>query len=292
MKNLSKKSKRMKKNKTQKYIARGGTVQNLQQINQQNLQQINQQMLQKSNATINSATINNSTINNATNIAKGYAVNTLDNVGKNLSNTVGNYKNAVGNFGNTINSLGTAVGAVNGAIGSIGNTIDFYIKNPNILNQTLENIKQMVTKPEYIQKTTDIINGIAKNSEVFLKAADPIIIPLTDKINEVTSKAAEKVGETATIIASNFVKEIPGVGLAYTAVQDVAKVGEAVSAATNATAEITTSISDGAIQFKRNLEKLQNEKINILNRTTQSLNQFHGGSNFVNSKTRKVRFVN
>ena len=123
---------------------------------------------------------------------------------------------------------------------------------------------------------------------------------------DVGSKALEKAGDTATVVASNFVKEIPGVGLAYSLVQDVSKIGEAVSAATNAAAEITTSASDSAVVFKKNLDQLQNEKNEIEKRTMNSLNQFQnplqnplqkinttiGGRNKIKkSKTRRVRFA-
>jgi hypothetical protein len=198
---------------------------------------------------------------NATNIAKGFAVNTLD---------------------------------------SIGNAIGIDINNPASVNEKLDNLKQLVTDPKNIQKSREIISGIANNAAVYFKAAEPLIDPLADKILDVGSKAVEKAGDTATVVASNFVKEIPGVGLAYSLVQDASKIGEAVSAATNAAAEITTSASDSAVVFKKNLDQLQNEKNEIEKRTMNSLNQFQnplqklnttiGGRNKIR-KTRRVRFA-
>ena len=168
---------------------------------------------------------------NATNIAKGFAVNTLD---------------------------------------SIGNAIGVDINNPASVNEKLDNLKQLVTDPKNIQKSREIISGIANNAAIYFKAAEPLIDPLADKILDVGSKAVEKAGDTATVVASNFVKEIPGVGLAYSLVQDASKIGEAVTAATNAAAEITTSASDSAVVFKKNLDQLQNEKNEIEKRTMNS----------------------
>ena len=125
------------------------------------------------------------------------------------------------------------------------------------------------------KKTTDILKGLAQNAAVYYKAVEPLIDPMADKMLEVGSKAAEKMGESATVIASNTIKEIPGVGVAYAVVQDVTKLGEAASAATNAFAEITTETADSAVVFKKNLDQLKSEKAAIEARTNETLNQFN-----------------
>ena len=257
MKNISRKSKRSKKNRTHKYVSVGGDNTIMESQSLQELQKIKDERLQKSNEMAK----------NAENIAKGVAVNTLD---------------------------------------SIGNAIGININDPASVNKTLDNFKQMVTDPKNIQKSKEIISGIVNNAAVYFKAAEPLIDPLTDKMLDVGSKAIEKAGDTATVVASNFVKEIPGVGLAYSLVQDASKIGEAVSAATNAAAELTTSVSDSAVVFKKNLDQLQNEKNEIEKRTMNSLNQFQnplqnplqkinttiGGRNKIRkTKTRRVRFA-
>lgn len=243
MKNITKKSRRSKRNRTSKYTSRGGTINNNTVVastpvsdsaanmgsqSLQQLQELKNKREEKSNEIMNS-------INNYTNLAKTAAVKTL-----------GNAASAIG--------------------------ID--INNPESVDKALDNIKNLVTDPKNIEKTKDIISAAANNAAVYFKAAEPLIVPLTNKMFEVGSKAAEKAGETATVIASNTVKEIPGVGLAYALVQDASKIGEAVSAATNAFAEITTSTSDSAVVFKKNLEQLQKEKEEIEKRTMNSLNSF------------------
>ena len=107
MKNLSRKSKRSKKNRTRKYIAIGGDDTIMESQSLQELQKIKDDRLQKSNEMTK----------NATNIAKGVAVNTLD---------------------------------------SIGNAIGIDINNPESVNKSLDNIKQMVTDPKNIQKSKEI----------------------------------------------------------------------------------------------------------------------------------------
>lgn len=243
MKNITKKSRRSKRNRTSKYVSRGGTINNtviatttpvtesVANMGSQSLQQLQElknKREEKSNEIMNS-------VNNYTNLAKATAVKTL---------------------GNAVSAIG----------------ID--INNPENVDKTLDNLKKLVTDPKNIEKTKDIISAAANNAAVYFKAAEPLILPLTNKMFEVGSKAIEKAGETATVIASNTIKEIPGVGLAYAVVQDVSKVGEAVSAATDAFAEVTTSTADSAVVFKKNLEQLQKEKDEIEKRTMNSLNTF------------------
>ena len=153
-------------------------------------------------------------------------------------------------------------GAATGTLAKIGDVVGINIDSPKEVEKTLDNLKEMVSNPKNIENAKEIISSAANNAAVYFKAAEPLIAPLTDKVLEVGSKAIEKAGETTTVIVSNAVKEIPGVGLAYSVVQDASKIGEAVSAATNAAAELTTTTADSAVVFKKNLEQLQNEAAN------------------------------
>lgn len=168
----------------------------------------------------------------------------------------------------------SAKSTVVNALESVGNKFGVNIEDPQSVNNALNNIKNAVTNPENVKKTAEILKGLAQNAAVYYKAVEPLVDPIADKMLEVGAKTAEKMGETATVIASNTIKEIPGVGLAYALVQDASKLGEAASAATNAFAEITTTASDSAVVFKKNLEKLKAEKAAIEARTKESLNQF------------------
>jgi len=178
-----------------------------------------------------------------------------------------------------------AKGVAVNALESVGNKFGVDITNPESVDNAFNNIKNAVTNPENVKKTAEILKGLAQNASVYYKAVEPLIDPIADKFLEVTGKAAEKMGETATVVASNTIKEIPGVGLAYALVQDASKIGEAASAATNAFAEFTTTASDSAVVFKKNLEKLKAEKAAIEARTNESLNQFQNPFKNLNNNT-------
>ena len=213
MKKTKRKSRRSKRNKTIRYISRGGDTTSKSNMESQSLDQLAE--LKESREKENEGGL--------TDMIQGVGIGAL----KNISNGVG---------------------------------ID--VDSPKEVEKTLDNFKEIFTNPNNIKNTSEIISNAANNASVYVKAAEPLIGPLTDTALEVGSKTMEKAGETATVIVSNAVKEIPGVGLAYSLVQDASKIGEAISAATNAAAELTTSTADSAVVFKRNLEQLQNEAAN------------------------------
>jgi hypothetical protein len=167
-----------------------------------------------------------------------------------------------------------AKGVVANTLETAGDLVGIDIDNPEAVNQKLEDIKETLTDPKNTEELKEIVSEVAKKGAVVVEAAAPLIDPLAEKALDVGSKTAEKIADTGTTIFFNFVKEIPGVGLAYSLIQDATKIGEAGSAVVNATAELTTDTADSAVVFKKNLEELQKEGIDAKNRATQSVKQF------------------
>jgi len=159
--------------------------------------------------------------------------------------------------------IGDAVTVAEGiganAIEGIGNIIGIDVAHPEKTTEKLNEIKQTLTNPENFKKVQEIIGEVAKKGALMFKAASPLIDPLTTKIVEQGSKVAEKVADTGSTIVSNAVKEIPGVGLVYSLVQDASKIGEATSAVIGAASEIATDTADSAVVFNDNLKKVEAE---------------------------------
>jgi hypothetical protein len=159
--------------------------------------------------------------------------------------------------------IGDAVTVAEGiganAIEGIGNIIGIDVAHPEKTTEKLNEIKQTLTNPENFKKVQEIIGEAAKKGALMFKAASPLIDPLTTKIVEQGSKVAEKVADTGSTIVSNAVKEIPGVGLVYSLVQDASKIGEATSAVIGAASEIATDTADSAVVFNDNLKKVEVE---------------------------------
>ena len=200
------------------------------------------------------------------------------------------------------------------AIEGIGNVIGVDIANPEKTTAKLNEIKETLTDPQNLKKVEEIVGEVAEKGAVIYKAAEPLIDPIANKLLDEGEKVAKKMADTGTTILSNAIKEIPGVGLVYSLVQDASKVGEATAAVISAASEITTDAADSAVVFNENLKKLQEENVQkykmtagrskkllkglkkdrttVSNRITRSVNKFENPLNnkSVSKKKRRVHF--
>jgi len=171
----------------------------------------------------------------ATNLAKGITVNTLEKISK---------------------------------------VVGVDLANPEETTRKLDNIKRTFSDPKNFEKIRQIIYEAAKKGALMFEAAKPLIDPFVDKAIKVGSKSAIKIADTSATIFTNLLKEIPGLGLVFSLVQDATKIGEAASAVTNAAAELTTQTADSSIVFKKNLDQLKKEGADTESRVDKSLNEF------------------
>jgi len=167
-----------------------------------------------------------------------------------------------------------AKGVIANTLESAGDLLGVDIDNPKAVNEKLVAIKETITDPKNTEEIKEIVSEAIKKGAVVVEAASPLIDPLAEKALDVGGKTALKMADTGTTIFFNFIKEIPGVGLAYSIIQDASKIGEAGSAVVNATAELTTDTADSAVVFKKNLEELQKEADNTQNRSAESVKEF------------------
>ena len=165
-------------------------------------------------------------------------------------------------------------GVVANTLETAGDLVGIDIDNPKAVNEKLEDIKETLSDPKNTEEIKEIVAEAAKKGAVVVEAASPLIDPLAEKALDVGGKTAIKMADTGTTIFWNFVKEIPGVGLAYSLLQDASKIGEAGSAVVNATAELTTDTADSSVVFKKNLEELQKEGADTENRASESVKEF------------------
>ena len=165
---------------------------------------------------------------------------------------------------------GLAINSVKG----IGNLIGVDVTNSTEINKNLENIKNSLTNPKNTENIKKIISDFSEKNAIYLEAAKPLINPLMDSVNKVGAKVAKQFTDTSSTIVSNLVKEIPGVGLIYSGIQDASKIGDAFSSVVGATAELTAKGADSLVVAKHNMEKLKSQASAIKNRTNNSINAF------------------
>jgi hypothetical protein len=156
----------------------------------------------------------------------------------------------------------------------VGKALDFNITNPEETTRKLEKIKESLSNPKNIKIMGEIVDKSIKEAAIFYKAAEPLINPIVKKTLDITSESVKELANTSGIIVENTIKAIPGVGLYYKLAENVDSIGEAVLAVTNATAALTTDLSNSAVVFKKNLEQLKKEGFDTQNRVNKSLQEF------------------
>ena len=204
-----------------------------------------------------------------------------------------------------------ATGITTHALEGIGDMVGVDVTDPKEAAEDLDNIKKIVSDPENVEKVKEIVSEAAKQGAVVFQAAQPLIGPVVDTAIKQGEKVFDKSVDALTTTGANLVKEIPGVGLVITGIQDISKIGEAASAAIGATSEIVTQTADSAVVFDKNLKELQKEGELTTNRTNESIKDFetptisqlkptNGGYRNTSpkkshkkkvSKTKKVRFA-
>ena len=204
-----------------------------------------------------------------------------------------------------------ATGVTANTLEGIGNMVGVDITDPKEAAEDLDNIKKIVSDPKNVEKVKEIVSEAAKQGAVVFQAAQPLIGPVVDTAIKQGEKVFDKSVDALTTTGANLVKEIPGVGLVITGIQDISKIGEAASAAIGATSEIVTQTADSAVVFDKNLKELQKEGELTTNRTNESIKDFetpiisqvkptNGGYRNTSpkkshkkkvSKTKKVRFA-
>lgn len=98
------------------------------------------------------------------------------------------------------------------------------------------------------------VNELASKGGLILKASEPFLRPLADEVVKQGSYAAEKAMDAGTTIVSNAIKEIPGVGLAYTLGQDAEKIAAAGLATATAVSEVANKFSATTQAIMNNIE--------------------------------------
>jgi hypothetical protein len=167
-----------------------------------------------------------------------------------------------------------ATGVTTNTLEGIGKVVGVDITDPKEAAEDLDNIKKTVSDPKNIEKVKEIVSEAAKQGAVIFQAAQPLVGPVVDTAIEQGEKVFDKSVDALSTTGANLIKEIPGVGLVVTGIQDLSKIGEAASAAVGATSEIITQTADSAVVFDKNLKELKKEGEITTNRTNESIKEF------------------
>jgi len=167
-----------------------------------------------------------------------------------------------------------AEGLIIKGVDEIGLLLGVDLYSSQSIGDKLEEIKMVLADPKNKEKLKEIVSEAAKVGSVAIEAATPFIEPLLDKTVKLGRDAMTKISESAVKIGMNTAEEIPGVGVVIGTVRSLSDAGEAVLAASNAATEVITTTSDSINAATKNFERLMKEKMDGLNRISDSVNKF------------------
>jgi hypothetical protein len=167
-----------------------------------------------------------------------------------------------------------AEGLTLNAIEDTGELLGVDLSNPKETSEKLDDIKELVTSPENVEKVKEIVEEAATVGAVALEAAEPFTEPLIDKTVEMTEQTGSKVGKAGVNIILNTLEEIPGVGVVIGTIRSLNTAALTGLSALDATNVVIDKSADTIKATNKNFEDLMEEKNNVLKRTDESMKEF------------------
>ena len=141
----------------------------------------------------------------------------------------------------------------------IGDAIGVDIDNPQSISEKLDDIKDVISNPEKVEKTKEILNNAGKYVEVGIEAVTPVIEKTVDKVFPVVAKEADKAVKAGLGTAINLAEDVAGpfIGIPRT----LLSAAEAVNASINAGSELIKGTAEIIQGTKENYTRLIDEKM-------------------------------
>ena len=167
-----------------------------------------------------------------------------------------------------------AEGLTLNAIEDTGKLLGVDLSNPEETSRKLDEIKEVISSQENVEKVNEIVGEAAVVGAVALEAAEPFTKPLIDKSLELAEETGNKVGKAGVNIVLNTIEEIPGVGIFVGTIRSLNTAALTGLSAVDATNEVIDKTSDTIKASSRNFEDLLDEKTAVLKRTGESVKKF------------------
>ena len=187
-----------------------------------------------------------------------------------------------------------AEGLTLNAIEDTGELLGVDLSNPEETSKKLDEIKEVISSPETVEKVNEIVGEAAVVGAVALEAAEPFTKPLIDKSVELAEETGNKVGKAGVNIVLNTLEEIPGLGVFIGTIRSLNTAALTGLSVVDTTNEVIDKTSDTIKATTRNFEDLLDEKTAVLKRTGESVKAFEAplkkvpNVNSINSISSKV----
>ena len=160
------------------------------------------------------------------------------------------------------------------ATDNIAKLANVDINDSSSIDQKLDKIKNILLNPENKEKVKKIISELSTQGIIAIQAASPFLQEFLDKGIVIGTKTLSEIGESIVKIGFNTATEIPGVGILVGTIRSIGNAGDAITASTNAAAQLVTNYSDALNGSLINFKKLSQENSDRLNNINKSITEF------------------
>jgi len=160
------------------------------------------------------------------------------------------------------------------ATDNIAKLANVDINDSSSIDKKLDQIKNILVNPENKEKVKKIISDLSTQGVIAIQAASPFLQEFLDKGVTIGTKTLSEISQAIVKIGFNTATEIPGVGILVGTIRSIGNAGDAITASTNAAAQLVTNYSDAINGSFLNFNKLSQENSNRLNNINKSINEF------------------
>jgi len=163
--------------------------------------------------------------------------------------------------------------AIVGTTEVVGELIDINPEDKEEVAKKLDDIKEVINDPELREKATEVIDDVAKNAALVIKAAEPATEELTKVATKNFEIAGKEIGKASINIGMNMFEEIPGIGAILALTRSLDTAAKAGLKVADATSEVIEVGSEAVKETINNLEEIKEKSKNEMKNVSQNMNE-------------------
>ena len=163
--------------------------------------------------------------------------------------------------------------AIVGTTEVVGELIDMNPEDKEEVARKLDDIKEVINDPVLKEKATELIEDVAENAALVIKAAEPATEELTKVATKNFEIAGKEIGKASINIGMNMFEEIPGIGAILALTRSLDTAAKAGLKVADATSEVVEVGSEAVKETINNLEELKEKSKKEMENMNQNMSQ-------------------
>jgi hypothetical protein len=207
-----------------------------------------------------------------------------DSLSQNTSGLLSTASNIASGIANKANQIGVII------VDELNKNMEGPVKDTvsNALGRTVEATKDILeaandklNDPEFVEDIAEVTKNATETASTILEASEPALNDAIDKVSEIGTEVASKVGESSVSVALNTAEAVPGAGALIGLARDADKLAIAGEAIVEAGAETATTFADTIVKAEEAIKDKMEETSEITNRIENGVDKFNKVDNIL-----------